>query len=230
VNIIKDTLKEVIYAILPIALVIVFFQFTILHLPTKDFLNFLVGVFFAFVGFVLFLVGVNASLLPIGEAFGATLIQDEKVWLLMGFGFTLGFTVVIAEPGLQILAGQVAKSSGGEIPKYLLLVMVALGMGSFFTLSLTRIIFGVSLLKILLVSYILLFTLALFSLPEFFTVAFDAGGVTTGPLVVPFILALGVGMSAIRGPKAGTEDSFGFVGLSAVGSIMAVLILGIIYR
>ena len=229
-NIIKDTLREVLFAILPIALVIVFFQFTILHLPIRDFINFLVGVFLTFTGFVLFIVGVNASLLPIGEAFGATLIQDEKVWFLIGFGFALGFTVVVAEPGLQILADQVAKSSGGEIPKYLLLLMVSLGMGSFFTLSLTRIIFGVSLLRLLLGSYALLLLLALFSLPEFFTVAFDAGGVTTGPLVVPFILALGVGMSAVRGTKAGTEDSFGFVGLSAIGSIMAVLILGIIYR
>lgn len=229
-NAIKDTLKEVLYAILPITLVIVFFQFTILHLPTKDFIIFLVGAFSTFIGFALFLVGVNASLLPIGEAFGATLIQDERVWLLMGFGFTLGFTVVIAEPGLQILADQVTKSSGGEIPKYLLLLMVALGMGLFFTLSLTRIIFGVPLLKLLLISYILLFGLALLAPPEFLTVAFDAGGVTTGPLVVPFILSLGVGMSAIRGSKAGTEDSFGFVGLSAIGSVMAVLILGILYR
>jgi len=119
--------------------------------------------------------------------------------------------------------------SNGEIPKSLLMITVSLGLGIFLALSLVRIIYKVSLRIILLASYILVFLLAIFSSPNFFAVSFDAGGVTTGPMTVPFILAFGVGMSSVSGAKTTFGDSFCFVGLASVGPILAVLILGMIF-
>lgn len=227
---IRDTVKEVLQAILPLTLVIIFFQFTSIRLPLKDFLYFLLGVSITLAGFVLFLIGARSSILPIGEAFGASLMQDENLWILLGFGVSLGFAVTISEPGLQVLANQVADVSNNAIPRNLLLVTVSLGLGIFLALSLLRVIFKISLQIMILISYITAFILAMFSSPEFFAVSFDAGGVATGPMTVPFIIALGVGMSAVRDTKSSSADSFGFVGLAYAGPILAVLILGMIYR
>ena len=156
-------------------------------------------------------------------------MKNENLWLIIGLGIALGFAVTISEPGLQVLADQVMDVSNGEIPKSLLMVTVSLGLGIFLALSLVRIIYKISLRIILLGSYILVFLLAIFSSPNFFAVSFDAGGVTTGPMTVPFILAFGVGMSSVSGAKTTSGDSFGFVGLASVGPILAVLILGMIF-
>lgn len=226
---IKNTMMEVLKAILPITIAVFLLQFTIIKLPIREFMIFLFGVVLTFSGFTLFLIGVRYSLLPIGEEFGVVLMKNENLWLWIGLGITLGFAVTISEPGLQILADQVMNVSNGEIPKSLLMITVSLGLGIFLALSLVRIIFKVSLRFILLGSYILVFLLAIFSSPNFFAVSFDAGGVTTGPMTVPFILAFGVGMSSVSGAKTTSGDSFGFVGLASVGPILAVLILGMIF-
>ncbi|MDD2353239.1 MAG: DUF1538 domain-containing protein, partial [Atribacterota bacterium] len=216
-------------ALLPITLAVFLLQFTIIRLPIREFMLFLFGVVLTFSGFTLFLIGVRYSLLPIGEEFGVVLMKNENLWLWIGLGITLGFAVTISEPGLQVLADQVMNVSNGEIPKSLLMITVSLGLGIFLALSLIRIIFKVSLRIILLGSYILVFLLAIFSSPNFFAVSFDAGGVTTGPMTVPFILAFGVGMSSVSGAKTTSGDSFGFVGLASVGPVLSVLILGIIF-
>ncbi len=226
---IKAIMKEVLQAILPITLVIVILQLAIIRLPMKDFIYFLLGALLTFLGFTLFLLGVRVSLLPIGEIFGVSLMKNENLWFIIGFGIALGFAVTIAEPGLQVLADQITDVSNGEIPKYLLMVVVSLGLGFFLALSLLRMIFKISLRILLLCGYILVFALSIFSSPKFFAVSFDAGGVTTGPMTVPFILALGVGMSSVSGSRTASADSFGFVGLASVGPILAVLILGMIY-
>ncbi|MDD3655426.1 MAG: DUF1538 domain-containing protein [Atribacterota bacterium] len=226
---IKNTMIEVLQAILPITIAVFLLQFTIIRLPIREFMIFLFGVVLTFSGFILFLIGVRYSLLPIGEEFGIFLMKNENLWLVIGLGIALGFAVTISEPGLQILADQVMDVSNGEIPKSLLMVTVSLGLGIFLALSLVRIIYKISLRIILLGSYILVFLLAIFSSPNFFAVSFDAGGVTTGPMTVPFILAFGVGMSSVSGAKTTSGDSFGFVGLASVGPILAVLILGMIF-
>ena len=226
---IKDTMMEVLQALLPITLAVFLLQFTIIRLPIREFMLFLFGVVLTFSGFTLFLIGVRYSLLPIGEEFGVVLMKNENLWLWIGLGITLGFAVTISEPGLQVLADQVMDVSNGEIPKSLLMITVSLGLGIFLALSLIRIIFKVSLRIILLGSYILVFLLAIFSSPNFFAVSFDAGGVTTGPMTVPFILAFGVGMSSVSGAKTTSGDSFGFVGLASVGPVLSVLILGLIF-
>ncbi|MDD4363338.1 MAG: DUF1538 domain-containing protein [Atribacterota bacterium] len=226
----KEVIREVLFAILPITVVIAILQFTVIWLPISDFLNFLLGALLAFLGFTLFLIGVRVSLLPIGEAFGVSLMKNESIWFLIGLSVCLGFSVTIAEPGLQILADQIDSVSNGVIPKNLLVIIVSLGVGLFLSLALLRIIYKIPLRFLLIGGYIIVFTLALFAPPSFFAVAFDAGGATTGPMTVPFILALGVGMSSISGSKTASADSFGFVGLASIGPIISVLILGIIYQ
>ena len=227
---IKEIILEVLHAIFPVTVVIIILQFTIIWLPMRDFIYFLLGVLLTVLGLSLFLIGVRVSLLPIGEAFGVFLMENENIWLLIGLSVTLGFSVTVAEPGLQILANQINSVSSGEIPKNLLLIIVSLGVGLFLSFALVRIIYRISLRILLMCGYILVFVLAAFSSPDFFAVAFDAGGATTGPMTVPFILALGVGMSSISGSRTASADSFGFVGLASIGPILAVLILGIIYR
>jgi hypothetical protein len=188
------------------------------------------SVLMTMVGLTLFLLGVKESLLAIGELVGKSLFQSGKLWFVIAFGIAVGFAVTVAEPGVQVLANQVDTVSGGEISRYLLVAVVALGVGIFLALAMLRIIFKIPLLKLLFVSYILVFGLAIFTAPEFLAVSFDAGGATTGPVTVPFILSFGVGISALRGSRASSEDSFGFVGLGSVGPILAVLLLGVIFR
>jgi len=225
----KETVKEVLFSILPITAVIFVLQIALVRMPWHDFLVFLISVIMASVGLTLFLIGVRASLLSIGESVGSSLLQSGKIWLVIAFGIAVGFAVTVAEPGVQVLANQVDTVSGGGISRYLLLVVVALGVGIFLALGLVRSIFNIPLSYLLVGGYALVFSLAAFAPPEFLGVSFDAGGATTGPVTVPFILSLGVGLSAIRGSKAASQDSFGFVGLASVGPVLAVLLLGVIF-
>ena len=139
--------------------------------------------------------------------------------------FVMGAIITIAEPDLQVLANQVA-----SIPNQVLIWTVAVGVGLFLVVAVLRIIFHISLSMMLMVFYILLFLLSFFSPDSFTAVAFDSGGVTTGPMTVPFIMALGVGLSAARSDKEGASDSFGLVALCSIGPIMMVLLLGIFYN
>ena len=139
--------------------------------------------------------------------------------------FALGTIITIAEPDLQVLANQVA-----SIPNNVLIWTVAVGVGVFLALAVLRIFYRASLAKCLLIAYALLFALTLFSPKDFLAVAFDAGGVTTGPITVPFIMALGVGVSALRTAQGHDDDSFGLVALCSVGPILMVLLLGIFYH
>ncbi|MGI6365124.1 MAG: DUF1538 domain-containing protein [Bacillota bacterium] len=227
---IRDTVNEVIRSVLPVTAAVVLLQVTLVRLPWATFLVFMFSVLMTMVGLTLFLLGVKESLLAIGELVGKSLFQSGKLWFVIAFGIAVGFAVTVAEPGVQVLANQVDTVSGGEISRYLLVAVVALGVGIFLALAMLRIIFKIPLLKLLFVSYILVFGLAIFTAPEFLAVSFDAGGATTGPVTVPFILSFGVGISALRGSRASSEDSFGFVGLGSVGPILAVLLLGVIFR
>ena len=227
---IKDTLSEVLHSILPVTVVIFLLQITLVHLPWSTFITFLLSVVMTIVGLIFFLIGVKESLLTIGELVGTSLFKSGKLWFVIAFGIAVGFAVTVAEPGVQVLANQVTAVSQGAVSRYLLVAVVSLGVGIFLALALLRIIFKVPILLLLGGGYILALILAPFSAKEFFAVAFDAGGATTGPVTVPFILSLGVGISTIRGSRAASEDSFGFVGLASVGPILAVLLLGVIFR
>ncbi len=225
----KDTLTEVLKSILPITIVIIILQILLNGFILENFISFILGAVLTTIGFVLFLIGVNNSLLPLGEYIGKTIITNSKLWFILLFGFTVGFAATIAEPGVQILANQFSEISNDFLNKYVMIIFIAFGVGIFLGLSLLRFIFGISLRKILLISYTLVFMLAIFSPLEFLAVSFDSSGVTTGPMAVPFILSLGIGVTSVKGTKKETHESFGFIGLASVGPILAVLILGVIF-
>ena len=221
----QEKLNESLKAVLPIIGIVLLLCFTVAPMPTSILMAFLIGAVLLIVGMMLFNLGAELAMSPMGERVGASITQTKRVWLMLPLGFVLGFLITISEPDLQVLANQVA-----SIPNSVLIWTVAVGVGVFLALAVLRILFRVSLTKCLLAAYALLFVLTLFSPKEFLAVAFDAGGVTTGPITVPFIMALGVGVSAIRSTQGHDDDSFGLVALCSVGPILMVLLLGIFYH
>jgi hypothetical protein len=226
---IKETFREVLYAVLPIIGVVLFLQFTIIWMPMEMLLQFLVGVGMVSAGLILFLWGVQAALLPIGELIGASLPRLGKAWLVVFFGIILGFAATVAEPDVRVLAMQVDRVSNGEISKNFLIYTVAAGVAFFVGLAMLRIILSIPISYLLVASYGLVFLLAAFTPAHFLPVSFDAGGVTTGPMTVPFILALGVGVASVLGGKTASADGFGLVALASIGPILAVMLLGLFY-
>ncbi|TMW70323.1 DUF1538 domain-containing protein [Alteribacter natronophilus] len=226
-----EQLKEVSIAILPMVLVVTVLQYTLIGLPQEVFIQFLIGVLFVGIGLFLFLVGVHIGLLPIGELIGSSLPRIRKTWLIIGVGFFLGLVVTIAEPDVRVLAYQVDQVSDGAIPNLLLVYTVALGVAVFVALAMIKMMLNLSFVKLLAGGYGLVFLLALFTPAQFLPISFDAGGVTTGPMTVPFILALGVGVASVLRAKdsSRTSDGFGFVALASIGPILAVMVLGVIF-
>ena len=218
----KDKLKEVLTSVLPISVIVLILNFTIAPLPLGTFGLFIVGVLLLILGTVIFMIGADISMLPMGEMVGAQLTKSKKISLFVLFGFIIGFIITIAEPDVQVLAKQFP-----AVPDQVLIVGIAVGVGLFLVVALLRIIFKISLSKMLMGLYLLVFALAAFTPPEFLSVAFDSGGVTTGPITVPFILSLGIGVAAVRGGNSSSEDSFGLVALASIGPILAMIFLGL---
>ena len=175
-------------------------------------------------GMGLFTLGAELSMSRIGNLIGAKMTKSRKLWFILAVSFLLGVAITMAEPDLQVLATNVP-----AIDKTVLIVTVSVGVGLFLMLCMVRILFSVSLRLLLIVFYALLFLGAFLSDAGFLSVAFDSGGVTTGPMTVPFIMALGVGVASIRSDENAKADSFGLVALCSIGPVMAVMLLGAIY-
>ena len=216
----REKLLEALQAVLPIVAIVLVLCFTIAPVSPSILLCFLLGAVLIVVGIMFFTLGAEMSMTPMGERVGAVLTRSRKLPVILGVGFLLGFLITISEPDLQVLANQVP-----SIPNQTLIFSVAAGVGLFLTVAFLRMLLGVALPPLLVAFYGLVFVLAAFVPREFLAVAFDSGGVTTGPMTVPFIMALGVGVSAIRGDRHAADDSFGLVALCSVGPILAVLIL-----
>lgn len=228
-NKIRETAFEVISAVIPITLLVILLQLFVIRLPLNTFIQFLVSVAMVSVGLILFLIGVHIGLLPIGELIGSLLPKTGKLWLVVFFGLLLGFVITVAEPDVRVLAIQVDMVSQGVISRNVLIFAVALGVAISVGLAMMRIILNISLYYLLIAGYTLVFILAAFTPSQFVPVSFDAGGVTTGPMTVPFILALGVGVSSVLAGKSTSTDGFGLIALASIGPIIAVLLLGVIY-
>ena len=212
----REKFKETLKAVLPIIAIVLVLCFTIAPISPSIILMFLVGGVLLIMGMLLFNVGVDISMTPMGERVGTTMTKSKNIFIMIALSFLLGVMITISEPDLQVLAGQVP-----SIPNMVLILTVAVGVGFFLVLALVRMLFGIQLSHMLLVFYAVVFTLAYFVPGDFLAVAFDSGGVTTGPMTVPFIMALGVGISAIRSDKRAADDSFGLVALCSIGPILA---------
>ena len=221
----QEKLNETLKAVLPIVAIVLFLCFTIAPLEPGILLAFLLGTVLLITGMMFFTLGAEMSMTPIGENVGISMTQTKKLWLMILLTFVLGFVVTISEPDLQVLAEQVP-----AVPNMVLVLAVAFGVGLFLVAALLRMLFNISLAYMLIGLYVIVFLLAYFAPGDFIAVAFDAGGVTTGPMTVPFIMAFGIGISAIRSDERAEDDSFGLVALSSVGPILSVLVLSLIYR
>lgn len=176
-------------------------------------------------GMGLFTLGVDVSMSLMGHEMGAAITKSRKMWLIIICCLLIGALITISEPDLQVLAQQIA-----SIPNQVLILAVAGGVGVFMVIAVLRTLFQIKLNRLLIIFYLLCFGLAFLVPDDFIAIAFDSGGVTTGPMTVPFIMAIGVGVAAIRSDSNAREDSFGFVALCSIGPILAVLLLGLIYR
>lgn len=221
----KEKLREALVAVLPIIVIVLFLCFSVAPISPSILLCFLIGAVLLILGMMFFTLGAEMSMTPMGEKVGTCMTKSKKLSVIVLLSFLLGFIVTVSEPDLQVLAGQVP-----SIPSGILIGAVAGGVGLFLVIALLRMLFRIPLPPLFIFFYILVFVLALFVPDDFLSVAFDSGGVTTGPMTVPFIMALGLGVAAIRNDRHAANDSFGLVALCSVGPIVSVLILGMIYR
>ena len=219
-----NKIKESIISVLPVSAIVLLLNFTIAPMPVGTLGLFLGGSFLLILGMGLFTLGADMAMMPMGERIGAQLTKSKNLKLFIAVYFIIGMMITIAEPDLQVLAQQVP-----SVPDMTLILSVAMGVGIFLVISLLRTVFQIKFSYLLIGFYSLIFLMATFTSPDFLAVAFDSGGVTTGPITVPFILALGIGVSAVRGGNASNDDSFGLVALASIGPIIAVLIMGLFY-
>ena len=221
----KEKLTETLKAVLPILAIVLLLCFSIAPIPPSILMTFLIGAILLIVGMLFFNVGVEISMTPIGERVGSVMTRSKNVFIIILISFIMGVIITISEPDLQVLAQQVP-----SIPNLVLILSVALGVGIFLVISLLRMLIGIPLSYLLVFFYGIIFILVFFVPGDFLSVAFDSGGVTTGPMTVPFIISFGIGVSAIRNDKHAEDDSFGLVALCSVGPILSVLILGMIFH
>lgn len=218
---IKEKIVEAALSVLPIAVIVLLLCLMVTPMRPDLLLCFLIGAVMLVVGMGLFSLGAEQSMTPIGSKIGTALTRTKNMPLILGVSFLLGFAITVAEPDLQVLAQAVP-----HIKSSVLLVTVGAGVGLFMAIYMLRILTGASLRWILIVCYTLIFVLAAFTDRDFLCIAFDFGGVTTGPMTVPFILAMGPGVFKVRSDDRAEADSFGLVALCSIGPILSVLLLG----
>ena len=225
-TIISEKVKEAFSSVLPITIIVLILCFTIVPIESGVFLAFILGALLVVVGMGLFTLGADTAMTPIGEYVGTTVMSSKKLWIIAPVCFIVGVLITISEPDLQVLANQLSKT----IDNWTLILAVGVGVGVFLVIAFLRIVLKIKLSYLLIGSYIAVFTLSFFVPETFVPLAFDAGGVTTGPMSVPFIIAIGVGVAAMRSDKGAETDGFGLTALCSVGPILAVMILGIIFQ
>ena len=222
---INEKMKEAAASVLPVTVIVAVLCLALVPADTGLMLSFLIGSLLLIVGMGLFTLGADMSMSRIGNLIGAKMTKSRRLWLILALSFVLGAAITIAEPDLQVLATNVP-----AIDKTALVLTVSVGVGLFLMICMARILFRISLRTLLIVFYALVFLGAFLSDRSILSVAFDSGGVTTGPMTVPFIMALGVGVASIRSDEDAKADSFGLVALCSIGPVAAVLLLGAIYQ
>jgi hypothetical protein len=216
---------EAFSSVLPITTIVLIVSVFLIPLPSGTILMFLAGAALLIIGMGFFTLGADMAMMPMGEGIGVELTKSSKLILIIIATFVMGFIISVAEPDLQVLGRQTP-----SIPAFTLIFTVSIGVGIFLVFGILRPLLKIKLSVLLVILYIITFGLAYFTPSTFVPVGFDSGGVTTGPITVPFILAMGLGVASIRSDRSSQEDSFGLVALCSVGPILAVLLLGIFYR
>lgn len=225
-TIISQKVKEAFSSVMPITLIVLALCFTITPLDSGVFLTFILGALLVVVGIGLFTLGADTAMTPIGEYVGTTVIKTKKMWFIVAVCFVVGVLITISEPDLQVLSNQLSKTMNA----WTLILAVGVGVGVFLVIAVLRIVLKIRLSILLMICYIAVFVLSFFVPDVFVPLAFDSGGVTTGPMSVPFILAIGAGIASMRSNSSSETDGFGLTALCSVGPIVSVMILGIIFK
>ena len=228
-SILFSKIKEALVSVLPITLLVLVLSFTpLVDFSVTEIVVFSISAIFLIVGIGMFNLGADLAMTPMGEHVGAGLTKSKKLSLLLSVSFIMGLLITIAEPDLSVLASQV-ESAG--IDGTLLIFTVGLGVGLFLLLSILKIVFKINLSTLLMFFYMILFMISAILIENgkinFLPMAFDSGGVTTGPITVPFIMALGVGVALTVGGRNASENSFGLIAMCSIGPMLAVLILAL---
>ena len=223
-----EKLKEALISVLPVVCLVLIVYFTpLVAFTSQELVVFLISAVFLILGIGLFNLGADLSMTPMGEHVGSGLAKTGKLQILLTVCFIMGLLITIAEPDLSVLAGQVSAVMNST----LLIVTVGVGVGLFLLLSILKIVFKKNLSMLLMFFYMTMFAIASLLMEsgkaDFLPLAFDSGGVTIGPITVPFIMAMGVGIAAVIGGKDANENSFGLIAMCSIGPILAVLILAL---
>lgn len=220
--------KETAISVLPIVMIVLLLGFTIVPLDKILLFRFVISAFFLIIGLTIFLLGVDVGIQPVGQRTGAELTKKRNIALLLSVAFLIGFIVTAAEPDIQVFSSQV-NDLFPFVNKLIFTFTIAAGVGLFIIIGLLRSVLNFSIKWVLFLSYLALFIALMFAPKEFTGVAFDSGGATTGPMTVPFIMAIGLGVSSVQANKEKSENnSFGLTGICSVGPVMAVIIYSII--
>jgi len=221
----REKTLESLSAVLPITGIVLLISVFIVPISLAAIVMFLAGAVLLIFGMGFFQLGAEMAMTPIGEGIGVQISKTKNVLAVLLIGFVMGVIITVSEPDLQVLARQVP-----SVPDLALILTVAVGVGLFLAVAILRIRYGIELSRLLILLYAVLIVLSFLVPRDFLAVAFDSGGVTTGPMTVPFIMALGIGLASVRSGKNAASDSFGLVALSSVGPILAVLLLGCFFK
>lgn len=214
--------KESFFSIFPVVIIVLAIALFFVDVPGPLLVKFSISSILLFVGMSMFSLGADTAMIPIGQSIASGLTKTKKIWLLLLSCFVMGFIITIAEPDISALANQIPSMN-----KWLFIAVVGLGVGGCFMLGIIRILFKVRFRTIILVGYVICFVFLIFVPKSFWALAFDASGVTTGAVSVPFIMSFGLGISAMRSTNEEEAEGFGLAAICSIGPILSVLIMGL---
>ncbi|MCL2007006.1 MAG: DUF1538 domain-containing protein [Treponema sp.] len=224
-KILKEKIMEAFLSVLPITVIVILISIVLVPIPTGTLMLFLGGAALLIIGMGFFSLGVDMAMIPMGEGIGVQMTKSSRLFLIILVGFAMGIMITVAEPSLMVLAHQIS-----AIPYFFIIFTVAVGVGFYLVLAILRTLFRIRFSTLLIISYLVCFILAYFNPDIFIPVGFESGSVVTGPIAVPFVLAIGLGLASVRSDKGSVEDSFGLVALVLVGPVISMLLLGIFYE
>ncbi|AKB63570.1 MAG: DUF1538 domain-containing protein [Methanosarcina mazei] len=224
----KETFLEVIQAVLPLTLAVIVIMLVFLGSNLGHLASFLTGTIMVIAGMTFFLMGVKLGMLPMGEAIGSNLPKHGSLIFIAVAAFFLSFLTTVAEPDVRVLSSMIDSVSKDSIDRNILIVSIGVGVGFFVTVSILRIIYGIPIKYLFAISYLLIIFLSFITPAEFRAISFDAGGVTTGPMTVPVIMALGIGTASVLQERSQLSEGFGLIGFASIGPILSLMLLGVL--
>jgi len=225
---IKGIIFEVVQAVFPLSILIILLMFVFVGTDMNQLVSFLTSTLLVTFGMIFFLLGVKIGILPIGEAIGADLPKHNSLMFIAIVTFLLSFLTTVAEPDVRVLSNMINLVSQNSINNYMIIISIASGVGFFVVASIFRIIYGIPIRYLFTAGYLVILILSFFVPGEYLAISFDAGGVTTGSITVPVIMALGIGTVAVLQNRSELSDGFGLMGFASMGPIISLMLLGVL--